>query len=716
MINDTVNQNAAAITFTPNSVLDKLEREEEKKMAGLQQARPEIKQLASYISKCWEAAKDAKKDVDERLLKCLRRRQGEYDSDTLAKIKSYGGSEVFIKLTDIKCHALESWLSDIFLQEERPWTMKPSPIPDLPPEIKTAIQQQTMFELQQELMQQQAMAMAMGPAMSQQDIQDRINKAEKEFLKKLRQEANKETEYMIADLDDELIDGDWYPALAAVIADIATFPTGFLRGPIQRRVRRIRWQQMPGSKSLPVVQEVIEKQYERVSPFDVYPSPGARTLQDGYLCIRHQNTRRDIESMIGVDGFDEQAIRDVLRTYGMKGYQERESPDQDRADLEERSHEVDDPDGTIEAIEFWGPVQGSLLLEWGMTPEQIQDPDIDYDVNCWKIAETIISSRLNPNPLGLREIYGGSFRKIPDSIWGQSVPEVIDDLQDISNSCARAMVNNMGIASGPQIGIMEDAMETDQDTRKIYPLKVWRFMKDELINMNMPPFMFFQPESNVAELMGLEEYISRKADNITGIPAYTYGAETTGGGPTSTASGLSMMMSAASKGIKRVAMNIDSGIIKPSLQGHWNSIAFNEPEKIRGDVVITPRASEYLLQKEVLHVRRLEFLTATNNPTDTQITGLEGRAEVLREVSRDLHLQSADIVPERDEIALNQQQQQLDAIIKNISVGLNIPIEQVSQVALGQGPTKKTNTPKPETIDHAGQPASGGAAAQFREK
>jgi hypothetical protein len=51
------------------------------------------------------------------------------------------------------------------------------------------------------------------------------------------------------------------------------------------------------------------------------------------------------------------------------------------------------------------------------------------------------------------------------------------------------------------------------------------------------------------------------------------------------------------------------------------------------------------IQRETLRQRQIEFLTATNNPTDQKIMGIKGRATVLRSVSTTIGMPGEEIVP-----------------------------------------------------------------------
>ena len=67
------------------------------------------------------------------------------------------------------------------------------------------------------------------------------------------------------------------------------------------------------------------------------------------------------------------------------------------------------------------------------------------------------------------------------------------------------------------------------------------------------------------------------------------------------------------------------------------------------------------MQRETQRQRQLEFLQLTANPVDLQITGMKGRASVLRSVADGIGLKGDDIVPPEDEIKQMADQQQAGA-------------------------------------------------------
>ena len=125
--------------FTGNEELEK-QREEDTSAAQEAQSQPIILNLAGEIRTKWGAARDAKQPIQTQMENSLRQRKGEYDPNDLARINAQGGSDVFINITNVKCRAAESWVYDILLPPgERPWAVKPTPMPELPPGVEVEI-------------------------------------------------------------------------------------------------------------------------------------------------------------------------------------------------------------------------------------------------------------------------------------------------------------------------------------------------------------------------------------------------------------------------------------------------------------------------------------------------------------------------------------------------------------------------------------------------
>ena len=59
------------------------------KVAREQQADPVMQSLAACIRKHWSLAKEAKEPIEKEMLSAVRSRRGEYDPDTLSRIRQH---------------------------------------------------------------------------------------------------------------------------------------------------------------------------------------------------------------------------------------------------------------------------------------------------------------------------------------------------------------------------------------------------------------------------------------------------------------------------------------------------------------------------------------------------------------------------------------------------------------------------------------------------
>lgn len=633
-----------------NDDLVRQEREEAERAQREREQGEFLSGLASHVRTCWDAARIAKQPIEREMLRALRQRNGEYEAEKLAAIRKQGGSEVYMMLTEVKCRAAESWLRDILMDDGTPpWDLLATPIPDLSPEhageLEEAFAERVVESIQ-----------STGMAPSRADLVELRELTTQEYRFKVIQAAQARVDRMKTKIEDQFAQGGWPDAFNEFITDLVTFPAAFLKGPIVRRQKHLGWAKGEDGRTRVEASERIAPEFERVSPFDIYIEPGLTHINDGYLFERHRLSRTQLAELIGLPAYDDEAIRMALEEGPSQSW--IVDTHQPSRETEERKfHTEMRPTDMYDALEFWGKVSGRMLQEWGMSEEEVPDPDREYDANVWLVGPHVIKAILNYDPLGEKPYVKTSFIKTPGSFWGRGIPEIISDLQDICNASARALMNNMAIASGPQVEINLDRIPPNEDITQVYPWKIWQVVNDPL-GSGQAAVRFNQPDDNSQTLMGVYERFSRLADDHSGIPAYIYG-DTDVKGAGRTASGLSMLMGSAGKGIRQVVMHIDHDVIYKIVQRQFvYNMRYDPDEEIKGDAEVVARGAVNLAVKETVNVRRVEFLTATANPVDMEIMGLEGRAAILREVAKGLQMPTDDIIPSREKLAFNQRLQQ----------------------------------------------------------
>ena len=621
--------------------------EKEKQITEAANKAPDLytSQLAHHIQKAWEMNRWAKEDAEDEMLQCLRQRNGEYDPKTLRQIRDQGGSEIYMMLSATKIRAAVSWIRDILMPAgDRPWGLSPTPIPELPPFAMNAIAQrirQTMPQLPPEI----------G---FERYIEGRAGKMRDEAMRAMRGAAKEAAKKMETTISDQLSEGGWDDALGEFIEDFCTFPAGVMKAPIIHKKKNLKW----GPQGQPIVSDDIGLKYTRVSPFDIYPSPDSSGINDGDLIERIRYTRRGLYNMIGLPGYDGEAIRTVLSEYGRGGLRDWLWRDYERATLEGKDKFwMRQDQRSIDGIQYWGSAQGLWLLEWGINPDEIDDPLAEYEIDAIKIGRHIIRAVINKDPLQRRPYHKASFQATPGAFWGIALPKLMRDNQRMCNATARALANNLGIASGPIVEVEVDRLADGETVEQIFPWKIFQTKSDKT-GRGREAIRFYQPRSNANELLRVYEEFERRADDATSIPRYAHGNEKVSGAG-STAAGLSMLMNNASKGIKMAISSIDGHVVTQVIEQTFTyNMLYSKDMSIKGDVNIIARGATALLTKEQTQMRRAEFLNITNNPIDMEIMGIEGRLEVLRSAADLLDLESENIIPTKEDFQARQLEKQ----------------------------------------------------------
>ena len=370
--------------------------------------------------------------LEKQMLEALRTYQGKYDPAKLSEIKTFNGSEVYSRLTSTKCRGASALLRDIYFSGERPWMLSPTPEPKIPGGIAASVHALIQTEVQ--TLQQG------GQQVSPQMIEDRttalLSAAKKAEKRMARKEAEKATSF----LDDLLIEGGFYKALGEAIVDLPIFPYACIKGPVVRMSTDVQWQE-DGSKKLVDEPKMF---WDRVSPFDLYFSPGASSAARSRIWEHQKLQRSELFKLIGLPGYKEDSIRAVLDASpnSLKtwlSYFERE-----REDLERRDNFLfNDDDEFIDCMEFNGFLSGRKLRDWGMTEAEIPDVQGEYYTTAWLIDKWIIKVQLSVSAKQRCRYYITSFEKIPGSVTGSGLPEILGDVQDVANASLRSLVNNM---------------------------------------------------------------------------------------------------------------------------------------------------------------------------------------------------------------------------------------------------------------------------------
>lgn len=455
---------------------------------------------------------------------------------------------------------------------------------------------------------------------------------------------------------DQLIDGQWNQALSDFIEDFTIYPTAFMKGPIVTTKMRMQWE-----NGMATPKRVTTFMNKRVCPLDIYPSPSAATIYDGNFLEHIRLTKKELSDLtfLSADtGYKAKAIKDLLlnESPGTGGSIFLDSEiEEDKQEAEKRGSQTYASEGIYHGAHFWGTASAKMLRDWGYEEADLDtyEDHVELEIEAILINNTVIKCLINRDPLGRRPYYSASFDTRSGSIWGKSLPFLMRPDQRLCNASARALADNMGLSSGPQVSLMVDRLADDGDIEGMKPRKVWQFTSDPTGNGGKPIEFFIVP-SNAQELIAVYDKFESKADDATGIPKYAHGSsQATGAGQT--ASGLAMLMESASKGIKASTKNISEGLIEPRVEYQFYLHLLKEmedgnPSKFSGDINVvvyaaeafTIKAAESQLQRELLQ-------TISGSEQAMVVVGMEGYGEILRKIFKGANLPE-DAIPTRLEL------------------------------------------------------------------
>ncbi len=606
--------------------------------------------LAGHVRHSWGNNKLSKQRIDLKLLACLRARRGVYGAADIAAASTSGMNLVWADLTETKCRAASAWIREIVLPVgEQPWGMDPTPIPELPRKMQEQIVQKAIAQAQQVM---QQTSEATGTALTRDEFRDLAvqlgDKLRDEAEEAVQKEAGKRAKRMERQIADRLAQGGYEAAMDAFVEDFVTYPAAILKGPIYKRHKRLEW----GAGWKPLVTDKPAQSWERVSPFDIYPSPNTASPQKGDLIERIRFQRGELYDLKGLPGYKDDQIDSALLDYSnghLEGWLWTEA---ERQRLEQETlYMWLSPPGVIDALNFWGSVPGWKLMSWGIMGEggKLLDETREYECNVVLCGRYILYATLNSNPLGSRPYRKACYDEMPGAFWGRSIPDLCMTSQKMCNGIASALADNVAMASGPMVWVHADRFADGEDTQSVFPWRLWQMKSDASQGVN-PGIGFFQPNMNADVLMATYEKWEIRADDATGIPRYTYGNERAGGSA-DTATGLSMLMNNAAKGLRRGIGNIDLNAISPTIYDTFvNEMLYNPDHTIKGDCIVVPRGAAAILIKESAQQRRLQFLTlTTGNPILAQLLGPKYIMNIVRDVAMAMELPE-DSVPGAEEV------------------------------------------------------------------
>ncbi len=445
-------------------------------------------------------------------------------------------------------------------------------------------------------------------------------------------------------IHDQIEESNGSSELRNAIFESALFGTGIVKGPFNYNKTIGRWETdaETGERNYTPLNVRVPR-IEFVSIWDFFPDPAATTMEEcEYVVHRHRYNRSQLRALAKMPYFDKDAIRECLQmgpNYEEKDY-ENELKD-DRSGLDVGS-------GQYEVLEYWGVMDAEYAREVGMElPDEVDDLD-EVQINAWVSNGKLLRSVINPFTPHRIPYNAFSYERNPYSFFGIGVAENMDDSQQIMNGHARMAIDNLALSGSLVFDVDESALVGGQNM-EIYPGKVFRRQSGQA-GQSIYGMKF--PNTSQENMMMFDKF-RQLADEQTGIPSYSHG-QTGVQSMTRTASGMSMLLGAASLNIKTVVKNLDDFLLKPLGEAYyqWNMQFFEGQLDIDGDLEIKAMGTNSLMQKEVRSQRLTMFLQTAQNPAIAPFVKI---SKIVSELAYSLDLDPDEILNDPEEAAIMAQ-------------------------------------------------------------
>ena len=465
-------------------------------------------------------------------------------------------------------------------------------------------------------------------------------------------------------IHDQIEESNGSSEIRNALLESALLGTGVIKGPFNFNKTLNRWTNEEGERQYKPL-EVRVPRIEFVSLWDFFPDPSATNIDEcEYVIHRHKMNRSQFRALKNLPYFDKDAIRECL----MMGpnYEEKYYENQ----LRDSEHTEGAENTNYEVLEYWGVMDAQSAREAGIELGDDVDELDELQINAWITGNKVLRVVINPFTPHRLPYHAFPYERNPYNFFGIGIAENMDDSQQIMNGHARMAIDNLALSGSLVFDVDESALVGGQ-SMEIYPGKIFR----RQAGMPGQAIHGLKFPNTANENMMMFDRFRQLADEQTGLPSYSHG-QTGVQSMTRTASGMSMLLGAASLNIKTVVKNLDDFLLKPLGEAYfqWNMQFFEGSLDVKGDLEVSATGTNSLMQKEVRSQRLTTFLQTVQNPAIAPFVKI---SKLISELAYSLDLDPDEVLNDQEEAAIAAQ------IIGLQNAGQNIGEE---AEAVGQQP------------------------------
>lgn len=595
--------------------------------------------VGSFVRTRYETAKSAKSELHDALVTCVRLLKNETTPDD-------DGVDIGIQVVAPMVRGVKSLLRDVLGNtSDWPFTIAATPIPDLPEHINERL----ALEVQRRLADIDLVTGGDDAA-----VEAFLGKMRNTALLMMAKQARQAAQNMERLVKDELQEAGWEQEFDNFLYNYVAYPFAVMKVPAQqiRRVKEWNGQRL-------TVNERVVRAVENLSPFDIFWSPGATSINTAeYVIERRRIGADELFGMLSIPTYDDRGIEKVLKKHPggfvepYEGSSSGNTPVLQETDdpvLETDASEVD----YYDALVFHGKIKGEQLKEFDI---DIEDERQWYEAEVWTIDDVPVRVALNPDPTGDRPYRVASYEALPGQINGTCPTLMLEDVQRMANASARALVRNMAMASGPIGEVDADRLADDDDPRIVYANQIRLVNRNRASQSDAPAYRFHSVNSHAGELLNVVTYFRDMAFERLGIPRVAFGGVEGLGTIGRTSGGVAMVLNQASKQLKDAIRNLEMLVVVPAIQSYVDyNLMFNEDPTIKGDIRVHARGVSGIVEREAQRDKLGWALQSITPLVSAQMVPQQAVLRLLYTMFQSHGIPTEGIFPDFDgEDALNQ--------------------------------------------------------------
>ncbi len=438
-------------------------------------------------------------------------------------------------------------------------------------------------------------------------------------------------------IHDQIEESDGSVELRNALFEAALLGHGVIKGPFNYNKTLHRWTRNENGDREYTPEVIRVPRIEYVSLWDFYPDPNASTIRDcEYAIHRHKMNRSQLRDLKRHPYFNSDAIDECIKlgpNYVNKDFE---------TVIKESDHDYISSGERWEVLEYWGTIDRELAEKLNLEIDEHFGESEEIQINAWVCHGNLLRVVINPFMPARIPYLAFPYEKNPYSFFGIGVAENMADSQQVMNGHARMAIDNLALAGNIVFDIDESALVPGQ-SMEVYGGKIFRRQS------GMPGQAVYGVKfpSTAVENLQMFDKFRQLADESTGLPSYAHGqtgVQTT----TRTASGMSMLIGAASLNIKTVIKNLDDFFLQPLGEAffQWNMAFYEGDLAVEGDLEVKATGTSSLIQKEVRSQRLTMFLQTAQNPAIAPFVKLP---YIVRELAHSLDLDPEEILNDPDQ-------------------------------------------------------------------